>query len=74
MLAEKNPYIDSAYRKLQVISQDSQKRLEYEAREKAIRTYNKGMYEAEQRGIQIGERNKSLEYVRSRKSCTGATA
>lgn len=55
MLAEKNPYIDSAYQKLQVISQDSQKRLEYEAREKAIRDYNEGMYEAEQRGIQIGE-------------------
>ena len=55
MLAEKNPYIDSAYRKLQLISQDSQKRLEYEAREKAIRDYNEGMYEAEQRGIQIGE-------------------
>ena len=55
MLAEKNPYIDSAYRKLQAISQDSQKRLEYEAREKAIRDYNEGMYEAEQRGIQIGE-------------------
>ncbi len=67
MLAEKNPYIDSAYRKLQVISQDSQKRLEYEAREKAIRDYNEGIYEAEQRGIQIGERNKSLEYARSMK-------
>ncbi len=67
MLAEKNPYIDSAYQKLQVISQDSQKRLEYEAREKAIRDYNEGMYEAEQRGIQIGERNKSLEYARNMK-------
>ena len=67
MLAEKNPYIESAYQKLQVISQDSQKRLEYEAREKAIRDYNEGMYEAEQRGIQIGERNKSLEYARNMK-------
>ena len=34
MLAEKNPYIDSAYKQLQVISQDKQKRLEYEARER----------------------------------------
>lgn len=55
MLAEKNPYIDSAYKKLQVISQDDRKRLEYEAREKAIRDYNEGLYEAEQRGEQRGE-------------------
>ena len=50
MLANKNPYIESAYRHLQVISQDKQKRLEYEAREKAVRDYNQGMLEAEQRG------------------------
>ena len=56
MLAEKNPYIDSAYKQLQVISQDKQKRLEYEAREKAVRDYNQGLYEAEQRGIEIGEK------------------
>ena len=31
MLAEKNPYIQSAYKQLQIISQDKQKRLEYEA-------------------------------------------
>lgn len=55
MIAEKNPYIDSAYKQLQVISQDKQKRLEYEAREKAIRDYNQGIYEAEQRGEQRGE-------------------
>ena len=55
MLAEKNTYIDSAYQRLQVISQDKEKRMEYEAREKAFRDYNQGMYEAEQRGIQIGE-------------------
>lgn len=50
MLAEKSPYIDSAYKQLQVISQDKQMRLEYEAREKAIRDYNQGIHEAEQRG------------------------
>ena len=55
MLAKQNPYIESAYKKLQVISQDKEKRLEYEAREKAIRDYNQSMYEAEQRGIEIGE-------------------
>ena len=55
MLAKQNRYIESAYKKLQIISQDKEKRLEYEAREKAIRDYNQSMYEAEQRGIEIGE-------------------
>lgn len=56
MLAQKDPYIDSAYQKLQVISQDKEKRLEYEAREKAIRDYNTGILEAEQRGEERGEK------------------
>lgn len=51
MLTEKNAYIKSAYEQLQVISQDQQKRLEYEARLKATLDYNQGMFEAEQRGI-----------------------
>jgi len=71
MLAEKNPYIDSAYRQLQIISQDKQKRMEYEAREKAVRDYNQSMYEAEQRGEQrgilIGERNKDIAHARGMK-------
>ena len=54
MLAEKNPYIQSAYEQLQVISQDDKKRMEYEAREKAIRDYNYLMSSAEKRGIQQG--------------------
>lgn len=56
MLAKKDPYIESAYKHLQVISQDKEKRMEYEAREKAIRDYNEGMLEAEERGIAIGEK------------------
>ena len=36
MLADKNPYIENAYQKLQIISQDKEKRLEYEAREKQL--------------------------------------
>ncbi len=55
MLAEKNMYIGSAYQHLQVISQDEEKRLEYEARVKAIRDYNQVMLEAEQRGRVEGE-------------------
>ena len=56
MIAEKDPYIKSAYNQLQIISRDKQKRLEYEAREKAILDYNQSIYEAEQRGEQRGER------------------
>ena len=36
-LAAKNPYIKSAYEQLQIISQDKEKRSEYEAREKELR-------------------------------------
>ena len=55
MIAQRDPYIGSAYQTLQAISQDGEKRMEYEAREKAIRDYNAGMMEAEERGIAIGE-------------------
>ncbi len=55
MIAEKDPYIQSAYEHLQVISQDEQKRLEYEARQKAILDYNQSIFEAEQRGEKRGE-------------------
>ena len=54
MLATKNTYIQSAYKTLQVISQDDQKRMEYEARQKALRDYNQGMLEAEERGEKRG--------------------
>lgn len=73
MLAEKNIYIESAYKKLQMISQDKEKRMEYEAREKAFRDYNQVIYEAEQRGETHGEargetrgeRNKAIEIARN---------
>ncbi len=54
MIAEKDPYIKSAYGQLQVISQDKQKRLEYEAREKAIRDHNQFVFEAKQSGREEG--------------------
>jgi len=54
MLAKMNAEISSAYQRLQVISQDDEKRHEYEARMKAIRDYNQGMIEAEERGIEKG--------------------
>ena len=55
MLAQKNQYIESAYERLQMISQDREKRLEYEAREKAILDHNQMMLEAEERGREQGE-------------------
>lgn len=54
MIATKNSYIASAYEQLQVISQDKEKRLEYEAREKALRDYNQSMKEAQQTGWEAG--------------------
>lgn len=55
MIAKKDPYIQCAYDRLQLISQDKQMQLAYEAREKAIRDHNQFLFEAEQRGIKIGE-------------------
>lgn len=55
MLAAKDPYINSAYKQLQIISQDREKRLEYEAREKAVRDHNQMMLEAEARGEARGK-------------------
>ncbi len=54
MLAEKNQYIESAYKRLQNISQDKQKQLEYEAREKAVRDHNQMMKEAREEGERTG--------------------
>lgn len=50
MLAQKKQYIESAYERLRVISQGRAKRMEYEAREKAILDYNQMVLEAEERG------------------------
>ena len=54
MLAEKNEEIRKAYERLQVMSQDEKKRMEYEAREKALRDYNEVILEATERGIAKG--------------------
>ncbi|MCD8347711.1 MAG: Rpn family recombination-promoting nuclease/putative transposase, partial [Lachnospiraceae bacterium] len=66
-MANKNEYIGEAYNTLVNLSADEQKRLEYEAREKALRDYNaaisyaqkqgeaRGMEIGETRGIEIGE-------------------
>ena len=53
-MAERDEYIQEAYEALKRMSADEKKRLEYEAREKAIRDYNTQMYSAEKRGIEAG--------------------
>ena len=59
-MAERDEYIQEAYEALKRMSADEKKRLEYEAREKALRDYNTQMYSAEKRGIEadmkIGEK------------------
>ncbi len=61
-IAAKDPYIARAYEQLKIISQDKEKRLQYEAREKVIREYNQSMKEAQEaqeagkeEGEKIGE-------------------
>lgn len=54
MLTEKNEAIAKAYERLQVLSQDEKKRMEYEAREKALRDHNEVMLEATERGFAKG--------------------
>ena len=67
MIATKNPYIESAYQQLQIISQDKEKRLEYEAREKALRDYNQSIKEAQQTGWEKGRETGRMEGEREGK-------
>ena len=53
MLAGMNEGINSAYQRLQVISQDDTKRQEYDARMKAVRDQNQLVLEAEERGMKL---------------------
>lgn len=74
MLAEKNIYVGKAYSKLQNISMDKEKQLEYTARQKEILDYNQlmkefsdaGRREGEEIGKKIGERDN--QYKTARKS------
>ena len=49
-MAKKDEYIEEAYNELKKLSLDEQKRLEYEARERALHDYNTQMNSAERRG------------------------
>ena len=53
-MAKTNEYLDEAYHTLVNLSADEQKRLEYEAREKAVRDYNEMMMESRESGLELG--------------------
>ena len=53
-MAKENEYLSEAYDTLKRISADEQKRMEYEAREKALKDYNSQMGSALRRGEKIG--------------------
>lgn len=59
MLADMNEGIRHAYKRLQVISQDDEKRREYDARMKALRDYNQGMLDAREEGREEGRKEGS---------------
>ena len=47
-------YLEEAYNTLKEISADEQKRLEYEAREKALKDYNTQILRAKEQGLRWG--------------------
>lgn len=53
-MAKTNEYLDEAYQELMHLSADDKKRLEYEAREKALRDYNSQMASATEAGLEKG--------------------
>lgn len=65
MVAKENSYIEEAYHQLTVISQDKEKRLQYEARQKAIWDHNTFLFEAEQRGEERGQYKSKVEIVKN---------
>ena len=63
MLAKKNTYLNEAYKQLEVISQDQQKRLEYTARQKALYDYNTMIEERFESGVKQGIEEERLRLV-----------
>ena len=56
MLAKKDEYLREAYTQLDIMSHDSQKRMEYEARKKALYDLNTMIEEGETRGMLEGKK------------------
>lgn len=55
-MAKTDIYLGEAYKALQTLSADDKKRIEYEAREKALKDYNSQIKSAERRGEKRGEK------------------
>ena len=55
-MAMSSEYLGEAYEVLQKLSADDKKRIEYEAREKALKDYNSQISSAERRGEKRGEK------------------
>lgn len=67
-MAKTNEYMKEAYSTLLELSADEEKRLEYEAREKALKDYNSQMRSAFKQGIKEGEQRGRKEGIeKSRK-------
>ena len=70
-MAEKDSYMEEAYEMLKHMSVDEKKRLEYEAREKAIRDYHsqmqgmreEGFAEGKEQGKKAGEMRKATNII-----------
>lgn len=62
-MAKIEEYIEEAYDELKKLSMDEQKRMEYEARQKAIRDYNSQMKSAREYGLKLG-REEGIEQGR----------
>ena len=56
-MAKQDEYIEEAYDELKKLSADEKKRLEYEARERAVLDYNTQMKSARMEGEKTGEQN-----------------
>lgn len=71
MAAEANSHVEKAYERLMDISADEAKRLEYEAREKAIRDHNylmdynlkRGLEQGFQQGFQQGLEQSAKAFI-----------
>jgi predicted transposase/invertase (TIGR01784 family) len=66
-MAKTNEYLDEAYQQLQHLSADEVKRMEYEAREKAIRDHNAMMETALEQGMQQGSVLRMISIIRKKR-------
>ena len=67
-MAKEDSYIDEAYEMLKHMSADEKKRLEYEAREKAIRDYHSQMQASREEGRKEGVASIITNMLRKGKS------